>query len=196
MGYKSDREFTNKVHQGLATEIIYDKLGWTQAGYSNLEHIDVKRGIDYMLIENQGKMVVHTVQERFRESKYSNYGDFTIRYTRENNMHADRRQLEYFKIEAEYFVYGIINTSKDKVDRATDFIKYAVIDMNLFRQKIDDEMIYVDIRNKGKSRIINGRLAAGYNINSDGSSEFVAFEIEQIIRLFGHDMVLLQKGFV
>ncbi len=196
MGYKEDRAFTDKVHKGLATDIIYNALGWCQAGYSNLGDIDIRHGIDYMLIENNGQMAVHTVQERFRESKYANYGDFTIRYSRDNNTHEDRRQSEFFKIEAEYFVYGIINVDKENVDNATDFIKFAVVDMNMFRQKLDEGLIYVDTRNRFKSQIRDGRLVGGYNKNKDGSSEFVAFEIEQLIQLFGEEIVLMQRGFV
>lgn len=196
MGYDSDRAFTDKVHEGLAKDKIYSVLGWTQANYSMLEHVDVQRGIDYMLIEQNGELLVHTVQERFRESKYASYGDFTLRYTRMQNQHENRRLSEFFKIEAEYMVYGIINQMKSEVDKADDFIKFAVIDMNRFLEKVDAGLIYVDVNHRSNSSIIDGRLVGGYNENRDRSSEFVAFNIDQLIRLFGEEMVLLQKGFV
>lgn len=41
-----------------------------------------------------------TIHERFREVKYRNYNDFTVRYMRPKNVHEDRRLSEFFKLDA------------------------------------------------------------------------------------------------
>lgn len=192
MGYGFDREFTNTVHSKLAIPIIYKTLGWTETECSNIEYLDINKGIDYIMSSDN---VAHSVQERFRESKYKEYNDFTIRLTRDYNQHKERQHSEFFKIEADYFIYGIINTSKYEVSKATDFIKYAVIDMKEFQKQYNVGRIKVDSTNRGKSKIENNIIVAGYNKNIDYSSEFVAFDIAQLLELFGQQMVVLQKGF-
>lgn len=196
--YEMDRGFTNAVHRLLAIPKIYNELGWQEANYSKIESADVNHGIDYMLVgrDLNGTMEVHTVQERFRDEKYEIYNDFTLRYSRNNNSHVERRLSEYFKIESEYMTYGVINESKAHVESATDFIKYAVIDMKQFTEQVDLGNIYVDINNKKYSKIIDNKIVGGYLENWDHSSEFVSFDIGQLAMVFGDDIILAQKGYL
>lgn len=197
--YETDRGFTNAVHRLLAIPKIYNELGWQEANYSKIESADVNHGIDYMLVgkDLNGTMEVHTVQERFRDEKYEIYNDFTLRYSRNYNSHVERRLSEYFKIESEYMTYGVINESKNHVESATDFIKYAVIDMKQFSEQVDLGNIYVDINHKKYSEITDdNKIVGGYNVNRDHSSEFVSFDIRQLAMVFGNNIILAQKGYL
>ena len=80
--YSFDREFTNFIHN-LALRKIYQILKWEEVhtDSSYLEDVDRNIGIDYFFNDADGKKV--SIQERFREKKYSKYNDFTIRYRRE-----------------------------------------------------------------------------------------------------------------
>lgn len=92
-------------------------------------------GVDYVFQKDQE---LKTVQERFRYSEYANYTDFTIRYRRDHNPSLARHESEYYKMKADYFVYGIVNQSKQVSDfEASDFIKFAVVDMKKIYEKIE-----------------------------------------------------------
>ena len=69
-------------------------------------------------------------------SKYSKYNDFTIRYRRDENPFQERHQSEHYKIEADFFIYGITNCIKINLGLCTDFIKFAVIDLNFVYKKL------------------------------------------------------------
>lgn len=88
--YISDRSFTDYIHENLAIPIIYDKLNWEKVNVKKeeAEELDMQHGIDYVFKDNNGQL--KTVQERFRESKYQQYSDFTIRYRRDENLHTSR----------------------------------------------------------------------------------------------------------
>ena len=98
--YITDRKFTNHVHSELAVPLVYRQIHWTEHPIDPklLEYLDVNKGIDYLIIDSSG--AIKTVQERFRESMYSNYSDFTIRYRRDHNYHEERVESEYYKMQA------------------------------------------------------------------------------------------------
>ena len=122
MGYYiSDREFTDYVHENLAIPLIYNHLSqFPQDLNTKLSvNVDMSNAVDQFMIDDIHKKIV-TVQERFREYKYHYYDDFTIRYEREFNIHEERRQSQFFKLDVDFFVYGIINSSKyDKESEQT-----------------------------------------------------------------------------
>lgn len=198
MGYKSDRYFTDYIHNNLAVKKIYSLLNWVpqQLNQKVTNNVDLTNAVDYFLIDKVNNKIV-TVQERFRESQYQNYNDFTIRFEREYNPNESRRLSEYYKLSADYFVYGIINNSKFNVDKATDFIKFAVIDIAVLKRLMEEEKIIIN-RNLRSLRceIINGVLNCPVNYNRDRSSSFFPVDIKMLKQLFPDEkLIVLQKGF-
>jgi hypothetical protein len=112
--------------------------GKAKASYA--KHIDMLNGIDYVFRKDD---TIITVQERFRENKYKDYNDFTLRYRRDGNKIKARHKSEYYKMEAHFFVYGIINSSKNDFEIATDFIKHAIIDLKKGYEKLDANLIFI-----------------------------------------------------
>src|SRR5699024_11269269 len=115
MRYYNDRNFTNKVHETVAKEEIYKHLGWEEKKIDKdkLEYVDINHGIDYIFESNDEYNI--TVQERFREKKYQIYDDCTLRYRRDHNKDESRHESEFYKIKADYLVYGILNQSKEEM---------------------------------------------------------------------------------
>jgi hypothetical protein len=195
--YSFDKEFTDWVHQNLAIEKIYNLLDWIpQLMDGTISHnVDMNNGVDYFFVNKKNHKIV-TTQERFRDSYYQKYNDFTIRYERESNPHPDRLKSEFFKIKSDYFVYGIINESKYRFRIATDFIKFAVIDIKKLMSKIDEGQIIIEKDLKGIYSIVRDNIMVCPVVyNRDDSSSFVTFNISQLTKLFKNDdIVLLQKG--
>lgn len=196
--YKSDNSFTKIVHEKLAIPLIYDKLNWKEQELKDKVsfNMDILNAIDAFFIE-LGKNRIITVQERFRESKYSNYNDFTIRYKREYSKFEERKLSEFFKLDADYFVYGIINTTKENVNSANQFIKYAVIDIKGIKNLIDKgEIIFSDNATGYTCKIVNFKMMCPIIQNVDLSSSFVPIDIKLLNKMFPqNDIVLLQRGF-
>ena len=199
MGYSSDREFTDYVHNKLAIPLIYEHLSWfPQELNDNLRNnVDIFNAVDQFLIDAIKKKII-TVQERFREYKYRFYNDFTIRYEREFNSHIERKKSEFFKLDCEYFVYGIVNSSKFNKEQATDFVKYAVIDVKKLKELFDKGNIVVDKNlNSIKCSILDNKLHCPINYNHDRSSSFIPIDIKMLLSLFPNNgLVLSQKGFI
>ncbi|TXK74538.1 hypothetical protein [Mesonia sp. HuA40] len=197
--YISDRQFTNYIHNNVAIPNIYNPLNWEQVNLNEdfAEQIDMQNGIDYVFRHN-GQ--IKTVQERFRESKYRQYSDFTIRYRRDGNMHADRRESEYYKMQAQFFTYGITNCLKSNLPSCTSFLKYALIDLEKVYSKIDNGEIIIRDNNRNFCRIIENNgvriIECPVKYNRDGSSSFFPIEISFLIELFGNDIVISQNGFI
>lgn len=198
-GYTEDKKFTDMVHSKLAIDLIYNKLGWELINDDDgeyLDKIDYKLGIDYVAKLKNGRTVA--IQERFREEQYKRYSDITLRYRRDINRDEHRHESEYFKIQAKYIVYGIINKTKlEFIKNPTDskFVKFAVIDLDVLFKKIDSGEIVI-----GKSNVnINNqdiKYIAKISYNRDGSSSFVAFDIVELDKLFKDDgIILLQDGY-
>ena len=196
--YSSDRAFTDYVHEHLAIPLIYKDLGWVpqSLGSRLTENADVLSGVDYFLVDTINSKIV-TVQERFREAKYQYYTDFTIRFEREFNKHEERRLSEYYKLEADYFVYGIIDRYKQYVREARRFIKYAVIDLHVLKELIDEGYIIIDRNLDGlRCKALDGKLYCPVNYNRDNSSSFFPVDIKLLLLLFPkRNVVVKQEGF-
>ena len=183
--YTSDRQFTNYVHENIALPQIYKPLNWNKICLEKdfAEQIDMNQGIDYIFNYNEEKK---TVQERFREKKYSNFSDFTIRYRRDDNKFEERITSEYYKIKADFFTYGITNGEKDPLESSTEFLKFAIIDLKKVYTKIDNNEIIIRDNGQNFCRIIENRiLECPIKYNKDRSSSFFPIEIPYLLKLFG-----------
>jgi len=192
--YTFDRAFTDAVHNKIALTKIYEPLNWQPylLDTKKAKEIDLFKGIDYVFT-HEGKY--KTVQERFREQKYQQYSDFTIRYRRDENPIADRRASEYYKMKAQYFVYGIINGNKEQLAEASDFIKYAVIDLQKVYQQLDTGNIVIVNNGKNVCKIENNKMICPVKFNTDGSSSFFPIDINLLVKLYSSDILIAQKGF-
>jgi len=192
--YQADRNFSDYVHTNLALPKIYEPLGWKPVTIEvdRAVHLDLHFGVDYTFQVND---VQRTVQERFRESRYSSYNDFTIRYRRDKNQHSQRRESEYYKMEADYFVYGITNCSKLNVGQCTDFLKFAVIDLGQLYGKLDAGQIVIRDNGHRSCTIEERRLVCPIRYNRDQSSSFFPIDIPLIVKLWQSKIVLKQRGF-
>lgn len=194
--YNKDRAFTDYVHKNLAVPIIYNSLKWTEVQLRKdyAKYIDMMDGIDYVFRDGE---YIMSVQERFREAQYKSYSDFTIRYRRDENKVKERHESEYYKMKAHYFTYGIINSSKDDINSASDFIKYAIIDLKKVYEKLDSKAIFISDNNKNKCEVVDGnRIECPIKYNADGSSSFFPIDISYLVQLWGEDMIVVQKGFL
>lgn len=198
MGYLSDREFSDFVHSSLAVPLIYERLNWKPQNLNGVmaENVDINNAVDRFLVNLNNNTIV-TVQERFRDSNYRNFNDFTIRFEREFNQHDDRKLSEFYKLQADYFVYGIINHQKIRKEEATDFIKYAVIDLKVLRALFDSQRIIVD-RNLSSYLCVerDGKMVCPVLQNKDRSSSFFPIDIRLLKKLFGSENIIVaSKGF-
>ncbi|MFC6267036.1 hypothetical protein [Frigoriflavimonas asaccharolytica] len=197
--YTDDRSFTDFVHKNIAVSKIYNEIGWVQEVLEEkyAEKIDRENGIDY-IFKKDG--IIKTVQERFRERKFQKYSDFTIRYRRDGNIHEARRESEYYKMKAAFFTYGITNCLKTDIAECTDFIKYAIIDMEKVYSKIDSGEIRIKDNGANFCKVIieNNQkiIECPVKFNKDQSSSFFPIEISYLIDLFGENIVIAQKGFL
>lgn len=194
--YQKDRAFTDYVHKHLAVPLIYNYLFWTEVQLRKdyAKYIDMMDGIDYVF--RNGDRIM-SVQERFREEQYKDFSDFTIRYRRDENKVEERYESEYYKMKAHYFTYGIIDSSKKEVKNASGFIKYAIIDLEKVYNKLDSKAIFISDNNKNKCEIVDGnRIECPVKYNTDGSSSFFPIDISYLVKLWGSDMVIAQKGFL
>ena len=194
--YKKDRAFTDYVHKNIALPHIYNSISWKEVKLKKnyAKYIDMTVGIDYVFINDD---TVKTVQERFREAKYKEFTDFTIRYRRDENKHIDRQESEYFKMKAHYFTYGILDCSKSDICKSSQFLKYAIIDLKKVYEKLDSGDIFISDNGKHKCRIVKGKkIECPVKYNTDGSSSFFPIDISYLVKLWGKEMVVLQKGFL
>jgi hypothetical protein len=193
--FQTDKSFSDDVHWRLAMPQIYERLGWSAVRLKpdQAKSLDVSDGIDYVFLNERGSLI--TIQERFREAKYEAYSDFTMRYRRDESRKEEQKESEFYKIKADYFVYGITNGYK-LLSPPTDFLKFAVIDLKFVQSKIDTG--YIQIRkdlNQKQCRLENERLLCPINKNIDGSSSFFPIDIKLLALLWGSESILLQKGF-
>ena len=195
--YKKDRKFTDFVHKEIATPVIYNKLGWKEKLLDSelAAKIDMENGVDYIFINGAAKEI--KIQERFRDQKYKNFNDFTIRYRRDFNENKSQHQSEFYKLKADYLVYGITNTTKENIDvnQSLNFIKFAIVNLKVLFNKLRNEQITIKEKIK-QSKIEDNKLIVPVLYNKDKSSSFIAFDIEQLCDLFSYDrIILIQKGF-
>ena len=194
--YQSDRTFTDYIHQNLATKIIYQKLGWEAVLINNelAENLDINKGIDYCFKDQNGKLI--TIQERFREQKYKSYNDITFRYRRDKNYDESKVKSEFFKIQANYMIYGVIDVKKWDFKSARKFLKFAVIDLKVLFSAFNNKIIKI-VKNKNHQCFLdNGTLVCPINFNRDGSSSFVPIDIVLLSKLdISKDIIFLQEGY-
>ena len=194
-----DWSFSTFVHNTLAIPKIYSLLGWTVIAVDEkrAEDMDIHHGIDYMFVNEVGLSI--SVQERFRDSFYEKYDDATLRFRREKNPDAERIRSEFYKINADYLVYGITNGKKfpDKRNTLTDFVKWVVLDLNFLRYQYDCGGVRI-ITNSQNTRcwISENALCCPEKFNPDGSSSFLPFSIPIINQLWGSSSIKMQKGFL
>jgi len=181
----------------LAIPIIYRKLNWdiSEIDAKVLETIDINEGIDYVLNNSSGETVL--VQERFRDSFYSKYNDATLRFRRDQNQNPERIKSEFYKIKADYLVYGITNGSKfpEKRHTLTDFIKWVVLDLNFIRIQFELGKIKIVTSSKINCWIEDDVLHCPENFNPDGSSSFIPFDVLLLVNLFGYRPIIEQQGY-
>jgi len=143
--YSKDRSFTDYVHKALAIPKIYEPIGWKVKNIDSnkLENLDIKKGIDYILTNSKNNTI--SIQERFRDAYYKRYTDVTLRFRREFNSDPERIKSEFYKIKADYLVYGITNGKKfyDKRHTLTDFIKWAIVDLRFLRNKYRENKVEI-----------------------------------------------------
>jgi hypothetical protein len=196
--YKSDRKFTDFVHQHLALPLIYAPLGWQPyvIDADTATHLDIHEGIDYTFLHPSGKKI--QVQERFRDAAYIKYNDCTLRYRRDDHADSSRHASEFFKIKADFLVYGITNGSKEVGKRSTltGFSKFVVVNLHgLYAQIEAGNIIFKP--NIRTSYIYDGKMIAPIQGNNDASSSFVAFDVGQLHLLFEKERVVWwQYGFL
>lgn len=162
-----------------------------------MDNLDISNAVDYIALDKTEQRII-TISERFRERKYSNYTDFTIRYKRDFNIHEERKLSEFFKLDADYFVYGIIDEEKTRVYEARDFIKYCVIDIIKLKALFDAGNIIIDENSSSKRCFIQGeKLICPVINNNDNSSSFFPVDVILLNTLFGDtEVIILQDGFI
>lgn len=194
--FESDKAFTDYVHTNIALSKIYGPIGWKQVNFNDSYgiHIDKSDGIDYVFLKEDQLI---TVQERFREIRYKTYTDFTIRYRRDHHKEEAHHESEFYKLKAQYFVYGIVNGEKKDLSSNNDLIKYAVIDLKVFYEKIDKGDIRITDQTLKHSRISeDGIIECPVITNRDRSSSFIPIDVVQLIDLFQDEVVISQQGFI
>ena len=193
--YKTDRAYTDSIHDRLAVKIVYPKMGWTPKTIDK-ELASVKDSdysIDYYATDKNDKDIV--IQERFRRASKFGFNDLTLRYERENNPEEIEQKSEFFKMKGKikrfpepfYMVYGIQNAE------GTGFLQYAVIDLRAFFKHYADGTIKVNTSRK-YSYYSGGVLYCGHNKNKDNSSSFICVDIALLSEIFS-DVVVYQEGF-
>ncbi|MDD6942163.1 MAG: hypothetical protein SOV80_02635 [Bacilli bacterium] len=195
--YNDDRKFTNYVHENIAKKQIYPKLNWIIQDINTIvaENVDINNSVDYFAIDSNNNKII-TIQERFREKKYLNYNDFTIRYKRIFNKDPNRKLSEFFKLNVNYFVYGIIDQSKIDVNENGKFVKYAIINIEKLLEMIDNGRIIIDESLQSKyCKIEDNILRCPVIENYDHSSSFVPFDIKILKNLFDKEIIIYSEGF-
>ena len=197
VNYKTDRKFTDYVHENLALKLIYEPLSWRPIKLQQklAQDLDMQKGIDYCFRNINNDFI--TVQERFREKKYWRYNDITLRYRRDQNSNALNVRSEFYKIEADYMVYGVVNASKFNHELATKFVKFAVIDMRALMVAFEKKLIAIKRVHTNKCFIENGALVCPVNYNRDGSSSFVPVDLTLLLQSdISEKIVLFQQGYI
>jgi hypothetical protein len=194
-----DWSFSTYVHNHLAIPKIYNLLQWNLISLpmEKAMHLDIHDGIDYVLEDANKRRIA--VQERFRDNNYVKYGDATLRFRREFNADPNRIKSEFYKIKADYLIYGICNGSKlfNKRNTLTDLSKWVALDIKFIQRKLGEGVIkIVSSSEKRFCWIKDEILYCPENHNPDKSSSFIPFDIQKIHSLWGRVPIIAQKGFL
>jgi hypothetical protein len=194
--YKEDRLFTDDIHWRLAMPQVYEPLGWSSVlmNKKTARYQDLSEGIDYVFRDDKGKII--TVQERFREAKYHDYSDFTIRYRRDQNSNVSQHQSEFYKIQADVFLYGITNGYKPPHVPPNGFLKWAMIDLKFVKTKIETQQIVIRPSAAKACFIENNAMICPIQHNRDGSSSFFPIDVQLLYQLWQKAPFVAQMGFL
>jgi hypothetical protein len=153
-------------------------------------------GIDYVVSDKENK--TRYIQERFRDNHYKDFNDATLRYRRDYNKHKSRVKSEFYKIKADYLLYGITNGKKfeDQRHSLTGFIKWVVLDLDFIRQQFRKGNLKVENSKRFTCWIDDNKLICPINFNEDTSSSFIPLDIKLIKQLWGTAPIMAQKGFL
>lgn len=134
---QSELGYTEKIHNQIAIPRFYNPYGFVNVKSEVGSLADLRDGIDYTAVFEG---TLYTIQERFRRHQYKGYGDITFRYdSKSNNV-----MREYFKIKADYFLYGIANIAED------DFEWAVLVNVPKLIRAIEDGNIGYEIKeNRG-----------------------------------------------
>ena len=194
--YRQDRAFTDYIHQYVALPQVYSLLGWEpfRLNKPEQEELDIRHGIDRVFSLPDGRLV--TVQERFRTAQYASYQDVTFRYRRDQHQDESRRYSEFYKIQADYLLYGILNCSSKDTQKIAEanFQKVVLLRLAPLWQKLEEGKAIIDESRQGRSHWQDGRLIIPVNHNRDGSSSFIAWDIPTVIQRWP-EIITLQRGF-
>ncbi|MGB3589830.1 MAG: hypothetical protein WBA23_24995 [Tunicatimonas sp.] len=195
--YYQDRTFTDFVHRQIALPQVYLPIGWEPFRLNNdeKEELDIQHGIDRVFSQPDGSLV--TVQERFRTGQYATYQDITFRYRRDQHSDKTRRYSEFYKIKADYLLYGILDsTEKDtkQLHQAT-FQKVVLLQLAPLWEKLENGEATIDETRAGRCRWQGGKLIIPVNHNRDGSSSFIAWDIPLIAKHWPQ-VIVWQQGFL
>ena len=192
MNYESNRTFTNYIHKNLAIPTIYTRLGWEEikTDAAVLDYIDRMCGIDYFFRDSAKKVI--TVQERFRTNYYAKYDDFTIRYHSGDDATNIHYKSEYYKIRADYMIYGIVNCDKlNYVHNCTEFLKIVLVDLRQLYLQIDSGLIQIGNTKTAVTPLIKCEV----KYNTEDKKSFVAFDIPKLIAHFGNTIIKKRLGY-
>jgi len=159
--FKSSMNFSTKIHDTLAVDLIYKPLGFINISSEVGTTLDMRKGIDYtaQIPESIGseQFVNISIQERFRNYDYAHYRDVTFRYDRPEK----KSKSEYSFIEADFFLYGIANKNENDFEWAYMFEVAPVINA------LSSHSIQYDIRSN----------------SSSGDTRFITISIDEIDKL-------------
>lgn len=196
--YKSDRSFTNYVHKNLAINQIYKPLKWNvkKVDFKNIERLDIVHGIDYIINDSNGQNI--NIQERFRDCFYKNFNDVTLRYRRNKNPNPERIKSEFFKIKADFLVYGITNGKKfeDQRHTLTSFNKWVIINIKFLKKMYLYNQLEIIPAVDNYCKIIKNKMFCPEIFNTDNSSSFLPFNVLMLNKLWGEKVIFKQKGYI
>lgn len=160
---------------------------------SDLEYHDLNDGIDAFAVDLAQKRIV-SLQYRFRDVKYSAYSDVTLRYRRDRNLDVRRHPSEFFKIKANFLLYGTSTLAKTSSSSHT-LARWAILNLDILMDLIVQERVVISSSLKAnRCTVDKGRLLCPVNHNRDGSSTFVPFDLGLLNKLFGSTVVPFLHG--
>lgn len=134
-----DLGFSNTIHKKLVEPLFQKKFGINLI-QANIDW-DRNDSIDYIGLKNNKK---YSFQERIR--RFSNYTknsfEFTLRYERNNSLSENQKKSEFFKINAQFLFYSILN------EDLNDFNRYCIINIKNLMKCLDKGLIKTIIKIK------------------------------------------------
>ncbi len=86
-------------------------------------------------------------------------------------------------MKAHYFTYSMIDSSKNEVKNASEFVKYAIIDLKKVYEKLESKAIFISDNKKNKCEIVDGnRIDCPVKYNTDDSSTFFPIDISYMVK--------------